>query len=234
MNNWLPSVDQGISVRLVVYATIATLCGAIAANATEFPLLDQVCERALALSAAPAHLQDDASVYVLKDDGYTLINTGGNPYTCIVQRNHPTSLLPVCFDKEGTDTIVKTIIGTADLVLEGKTDTEINAAIVAGLQTAKYSEPVSSSISYMLSDFNWMYDENAKELNNIGPHSMIFAQDASRESIHFNADSYRFHNVLPLIAGMGPFSYFVVRAENPTDSTSIEKHCGDSLSFLPE
>lgn len=219
------------TLRLVF---ILQLLAASTASGAVFPILDEECEAALALSAAPKHLQNEASIYVLGKQGYSMFRDGTNPYTCIVQRNHPTSLLPVCFDIEGTGTIVQTILGTSALVLNGKTDTEINAAIIEGFERGEYSEPLLSSVSYMLSDFNWMYDESSEKLNKLGPHSMIFANAATRESILFDAESYRHHNVLPAISGMGPFKYFVIRAEIATENVEIEKQCGSSLNYLSE
>ena len=220
--------NHRLHMRIAISLSLIYAIGV--ANASEFQYLSESCEVALALSAAPQHLQKDASVYVLQKGGYVLVSQGSNPFTCLVQRNHPTSLLPVCFDQEGAASIVRTILDTAGLVLSGATDTEINKAIVNGLESGKYSAPRGSSLSYMLSAFNRMYDEDSQALIELGPHSMIFTNH-TRESILFDRDSYELHNVLPSISGMGPFNYFVVRAENATDSDRIETRCGNQIDF---
>ena len=82
-----------------------------AQSSSSVPKLQPVqCESEMALSAAPEHLRADASVFVLEKDGYVLKSVGAKGITCIVNRDHPRVLKPVCFDEAGSDSIVPMIL----------------------------------------------------------------------------------------------------------------------------
>jgi hypothetical protein len=67
------------------------------AQRTPLPLLDRVEEEALARSAATPGISDHADVWVLADEGFRLQVRGSNGWTCLVERDHPESLAPICF-----------------------------------------------------------------------------------------------------------------------------------------
>ena len=48
------------------------------AQAAQYPLLPRALEIELALSAAPKHLRDDATVWVLDTSGYAIARKGSN------------------------------------------------------------------------------------------------------------------------------------------------------------
>lgn len=224
-----PVVTRGT----VATAITALLASGSVAEAGEFPFLSRHCESALALSAAPANISMSAAVYVLTEDGYELVRDGENDFSCIVARNHPESLLPICYDKEGSETIMQTVIGTADLIVSGATDVELDEAISGGFESGEYSRPESTSLSYMLSAFNYGYREESGRMVNMRPHSMI-STEHTRDSIDFDAEMHAYHDVLPTISPMGPYRFFIIRAENPADSSDVMAHCEGQLGFLPQ
>lgn len=65
-------------------------------------VLPQELEIELALSAAPKHLQAEATVYVLGPSGYTKVKDGSNGWTCFVnrdnQKRYPDRVGPMCLD----------------------------------------------------------------------------------------------------------------------------------------
>ena len=77
------------------------------ADAQPLPeILSREKEVALALSAGPEHLRQGAAVYALERNGFVKVRDGSNGFTCIVNRDHPLNQKPVCFDAEGTATIL--------------------------------------------------------------------------------------------------------------------------------
>lgn len=77
-------------------------------------------EIALALSAAPPKINEHASVHVLERDGYVLARKGSNGFTCLVVREYPQDLGPICRDPEGTRTVVPCLLREAELRAQGR------------------------------------------------------------------------------------------------------------------
>jgi len=69
--------------------------GARFAQSPQYPLLPRALEIELALSAAPTHLRDGATVWVLDKSGYAIAKKGANAFTCVVSRRAG-DLFPVC------------------------------------------------------------------------------------------------------------------------------------------
>ena len=74
--------------------------GARFAQSPQYPLLPRALEIELALSAAPKHLRDDATVWVLDKSGYAIAKKGGNAFACVVSRRAG-DLFPVCWTRKG-------------------------------------------------------------------------------------------------------------------------------------
>src|SRR5580765_7500670 len=93
--------------------------GARFAQSPQYPLLPRALEIELALSAAPKHLRDDATVWTLEKGGYTTARKGSNAFTCVVSRRAG-DLFPVCWDAEGTSSLLPLDFEDAQLRLSGK------------------------------------------------------------------------------------------------------------------
>ena len=81
------------SAHVVRFAVIVMLTSApgyagpdLFAKSAQYPLLPRTLEVELALSAAPTHLRDQASVWVLERNGYAVEKQGTNAFTCVVSR----------------------------------------------------------------------------------------------------------------------------------------------------
>src|ERR1700687_3838438 len=125
-------------------SSVLLLClvGAALSEAANLPeLMPREKEIELALNAAPAHLRQNATVYVLEKNGYTKVKEGSNGFTCIVNRDHPLNMKPTCWDREGTETIVPKVLRVGELLMQGKPVDEINGEIKEGFRTGKYISP---------------------------------------------------------------------------------------------
>lgn len=136
-------------------------------------LLPRDLEMRLAVNALPKTLRDNASVMVLEPGGYVLAKTGSNAFTCIVSRRGG-NFYPVCFDAEGTRTILPAFADDAVLRLKGASSEEVDQMMAKGFEDGRYRPPARAGIAYMLSPATYMADATGK-LARTFPHTMFYA-----------------------------------------------------------
>jgi len=91
--------------------TLVLLCGALTADGmtaqtTVLRLYPDTYEIALARSAAPPELSREADVYVLRAADFEKVRAGTNGAVCLVARDHPESLYPICYTPEAARAIL--------------------------------------------------------------------------------------------------------------------------------
>ena len=170
-------------------------------------LLPRDEEIALALSAAPAHLRAGAAVYVLEKTGFIQVRSGSNGFTCIVNRDHPSSRKPTCYDAEGTATIVPKVLRIGELLARGTPLAEIQAEIAEGFRSGKFIAPRRPGIAYMLSDGNRDVDPITGTISRFPPHVMFYAPNLTNEQIGSTGDGA---NGLPFLAYPGPHAFIIM------------------------
>jgi hypothetical protein len=147
---------------------------AFAVASAPIPLMPEALEMELALSAAPAHLRDGATVLRLTDEGYVQARKGDNRFTCLVGRSQPNAVAPMCYDAEGTRTVVKRILDEAAMRARGESEAAIAAAVEAGFRSGKYEAPARPGISYMVSAVQELPGPDGK-IRPFVPHLMFYA-----------------------------------------------------------
>jgi hypothetical protein len=148
--------------------------GARFAQSPQYPLLPRALEMDLALSAAPKHLRDDATVWVLDKSGYAIARKGGNAFACVVSRRAG-DLFPVCWDAEGTRSLLPLDFEDAQLRLSGKSDSEIEAIVTERFKSGQYHAPSRAGIAYMLSPIRYRIDEHGGVTRTTSnPHLMFY------------------------------------------------------------
>jgi hypothetical protein len=142
-----------VEVPMKTLVSVVALCLARVAAATvsPIPLMPEALEMELALSAAPAHLRAEAAVLLLGERGYVEARKGSNGFTCLVGRSQPKSVAPMCYDDEGTRTVVPLMIDEAAMRARGEGEEAIQRAAEEGFRTGKYKAPERPGISYMMS-----------------------------------------------------------------------------------
>jgi hypothetical protein len=135
-------------------------------------LLPRDLEMRLAVNALPRQLRDGAAILALESGGYVKVRPGNNPFTCIVSRRGG-NFYPVCFDEEGTRTILPAYTDDAVLRLKGLSNEEIERQLAAGFESGRYRPPARPGIAYMLSPATYML--NSGKLTRIPPHTMFYA-----------------------------------------------------------
>jgi hypothetical protein len=135
-------------------------------------LIPRDLEIRLALNALPKDLRAGATVLVLEKTGYVEATHGSNPFTCMVSRRGG-NFYPVCFDAEGTRTILPAFADDAVLRLKGASDEESALELAKGFEQGRYRPPSRPGIAYMLSPATYMMEKG--KLNRTPPHTMFYA-----------------------------------------------------------
>ncbi len=132
-------------------------------------------QMALVMEAGPAEVTQDATIYILGKSGYEVAKSGGNGFSCLVDREFVTTMEPECFDAEGSATVMKTRLRTEELRAQGKRDEEIQRDIDQGYKDGRFKAPSKPGIVYMLSDKNRVYDPSSKQIISFPGHLMFYA-----------------------------------------------------------
>jgi hypothetical protein len=162
-------------------------------------------EISFALSAAPPHLRDGATTYILDPSkGYVLSRQGTNGVSCIVVRSdwqwpdrpfQDDIFWAVCYDAEGSRTLLQDYIYAAELRARGMDSKEVHHEVTKRFGTA-YPNPVRSGVSYMLAPV--MRGFPGPRTMNM-PHYMFYAPNVTDADIGGKPYSY-----YPFILSMSP------------------------------
>ena len=192
-------------LMLVHVVVLATGWLALAQDAkTSFPkmapldqylIADQSAEIALARSAAPKSISDQAAILVLTQHGYETAVKGTNGFVCLVERGwtagandrdfwNPKARSPFCLNAPAVATYLPLTILKTNLALARKSKPEIVAAIPAALDEKRLAPIARGAMCYMMSKQGY--------LNNAGgpwhPHLMFFAPLTKPEAWGANLD----------------------------------------------
>lgn len=164
-------------------------------------------EITMALAAAPEHLRAGAGVYALDTAGFVRVRESTNGFTCIVNRDHPLSLKPTCYDAEGSATILPKVIQVGAWMMEGKSLQEIAQLVAAGFQSGRFISPRRPGVAYMLSGDIKNVNSRTGEVGSFPPHVMFYAPNLTNADIGSTGDG---RDGLPFIAYQGPHGYMIM------------------------
>ena len=172
----------------------ALLAVSLFAQSPQYPLLERGLEIELALSAAPPHLRAGAGVWVLDPAGYTVARPATNAFSCMVARRGG-DLFPVCWDAEGTKSMLPIDVDDAQLRLAGRNGAEIDAIVKARFASGQYHAPARAGVSYMLSPLRYRIDERGQVTKSpANPHVMFYGPNLTDADIGGVRGSYVFMN----------------------------------------
>jgi hypothetical protein len=148
----------------------------------QYLIPDENAEIALARSAAPASISDDATVMVLGRQGYTTAVQGKNGFVCYVERSwahdtdhpefwNPKMRAPNCFNAAAAGSITPIYFMKTRLVLAGKSKAELAQSIAAALDSGELPAPAPGGMCYMMSKEQYLNDG----VHNWHSHVMFYA-----------------------------------------------------------
>lgn len=125
-------------------------------------LMDPSAEIAQARSAAPAAISANATVLILKRQGYETAATGTNGFTCLVERSwmspfdsqefwNPRMRAPICYNLAAARSVLSYTLRRTQLALAGRSREEMLAELRAALARQELSSPEPGSMSFMMS-----------------------------------------------------------------------------------
>jgi len=166
-------------------------------------------EIALAEGAGPPALVAGATIYARGEHGYEVAREGSNGASCLVSQDRSDTLEPLCFDAEGTRTILPVYLQRGAWRAQGVSEEEIAARVEQGFADGTWGPPAKTGVSYMLSEHNRVF--NGSEVISYPPHIMVYAPYATNEDIGADmSDPY-----MPWVLEEGsPHAYIIVVVGN--------------------
>jgi hypothetical protein len=217
------------SCRLIALAAVLAPAWA---SAQALPrLLPEAEEIALARSAAPPALSAGASIYVLRRGGHVKVVEGTNGAACMVSRDHPESLYPICFDPEAARAILPIELEENRLRERGLPEDSVQARIERGFQSGEFVPARSLAIAYMMSRRQVIYaGANGARVGSWYPHLMIYTPFMTRARMAMSGLS---NGDLTLDREGSPTAHFVVMTRDWAADPPAPSPAKPTLSLQP-
>ncbi|MBW8824568.1 MAG: hypothetical protein JF567_10215 [Xanthomonadales bacterium] len=154
-------------------------------------------ETRFALSALPPALRDSATVWLLDPaKGYRLAHQGTNGVGCLVERTvwewnelRDDVFVPLCYDKAGSDTMLKVIMDVAAMRASGRNAAAIESEVERRYQAKIYRAPAKAGLSYMVAPLMRAKGPPDFGLHTMAmPHLMFYAPGVANADIAAKPD----------------------------------------------
>ncbi len=174
---------------MTVYQVLATLLAlgladAAAQSSSQAPFARPATaeeETTLALAALPEAMRAGASVHVLGPKGYQRVREGTSGINCLVERERPDTQEPICWDTEGSATIMPVAYARAEWRAAGLNEETIERRVAEGFGSGRFRAPRSGGVAYMMSTENYVH--NGQRVIRYVPHVMCYAPYATNRDI---------------------------------------------------
>ncbi len=147
----------------------------------------------IALSAGPEGVRDKATVYVLGPKGFEKAREGTNGVSCLVSRHFATptetTIEPMCYDAEGSQTLLLADLYREELRSKGTSEAEIKTEVANGYKAGRFKAPSKTGIRYMLSSDNRLGPTPDHRTVRVPPHFMFYAPYMTGKDLGFDSDS---------------------------------------------
>jgi hypothetical protein len=147
----------------------------------------------LALSSAPAEVSNKAALYILGPKGYEKVRGGTNGFSCLVGRSFEgtteASVDPMCYDAEGSRTLLLVKLREEELRAKGKSEAEIKANIANGYKEGRFQAPSKPGFVYMLSSENFIRDPETGKSGAFPGHLMFYAPYMTAKDLGYESVS---------------------------------------------
>lgn len=188
-------------------------------------LMNRDTEIAMARSAGPNSVSSGAKVLVLGRHGYETAVEGKNDFVCLVERSwaarknapdfwDPKVHGPVCHSAAATRSHLPIYLKKTELAIAGRSNTQIEDAIIDGIAKGELPTPEPGSISYMMSKQGYL---NAHDKGPWRPHVMFFVPEIDPKAL--GAD---LGDDVPFAAGedkVGRYTVIIVPVSKWSDGT---------------
>lgn len=191
----------------------------------EYLMTDRNAEVALARSAAPESISQEATVLVLGRHGYETAFEGKNGFVCAVERGwmspsdapefwNPKIRGPICFNPPAARSVLPATYKRTEMVLAGKTKAEIIDGNKAAFDRGELPALEPGSMSYMMSKEAYLTDDGGHNLAHLMFYTplldaAVWGADLPKSPVMLN----------PQFKGVQPIDVFVVGVRRWSDGT---------------
>ena len=188
--------------HVTIVATLACLTPMLAlaqpgAAKARYPVpptpLPEDQEIALAMTAAPSEVSSQADIYVLRGTEMVKARAGTNGCSCMVSRDlHEGSLYPICFDQEGTRTLLARQLKETALRAKGLSEADVTREIKAGEARGEFANPTKPALAYMMSSQQFLFSSRIERGVRVGawhPHIMLSKTGLTAQQLGLSARS---------------------------------------------
>jgi hypothetical protein len=234
-------VTAFLSHRELVLAAALSFVGVAQATESKNPypqmapvaqyLMSESDEIALARSAAPASISADATIVVLKRNGYETAVKGKNGFVCIVERSwmspfdwpefwNPKMRGPICFNPPAVRSILPFTLKRTEMLLSGLSKAQVMERLKQEVAKKQIPALEAGAMCYMMSPQGNLGDSNGHwrpHLMFYGPRSdgADWGADLSGSPVMLNP---QFQN------SPEPLATYMVAVDRWSDGTPAPKH----------
>ena len=190
----------------------------------EYLMTDRNAEIALARSAAPKSISQDATVLILGRQGYETAVEGTNGFVCVVERGwmspadapefwNPKLRGPLCFNPPAARSILPATYKRTEMALAGRTKAEIIDGNKSAFEKGQMPALEPGAMSYMMSKDAYLTDRvshNMAHLMIYAPHGAAWGADLEKSPVMLN----------PQFKDVAPIDVFIVPVGMWSDGTS--------------
>lgn len=174
-----------IGLLVSIHCAAQTAGTGAQAPAPKLDRMPEALEVRFALSAAPPHLRDAATTYVLDPaKGYVVSRPGTNGISCIVVRSdwqwgdrpfRDDIAWAVCFDAEGSRTLLQDYIYAAELRARGMDSKQVHVDVTKKFGSKDYPNPARNGVAYMIAPVMRGWTDRNEPVTMNMPHYMFYA-----------------------------------------------------------
>ena len=240
-------------ILIILEAVVCTGClgqantagAGMAASSTKLERMPTSLETRFALSAAPPHLRGSATVLLLDPDkGYIVDRKGTNGFSCIVVRSDWQFEQPfrndiywaVCFDAEGSKTLLQDYLIAAELRARGMDAKQVHREVTNRFGAADYPDPSRTGVAYMIAPVMRGFTAASEPQTMNMPHYMFYAPKLKDADIGGNGFSKQYPFVLRMSPGRDDYIIMLVgeaeKAKILTDSKDLLDELCSYRNFL--
>jgi hypothetical protein len=226
--------NLGTCLRAALVLVLTTLIGAPASAAPPaYPAMAPIeqyrsasvsDEVALARSAAPPSISQDAEVLTLGVRGYDVAVSGKNSFACIVQRSwandfgdgefwNPKIRAPICFNPAAARSVLPEYLERTQWVLSGASPAQLIEREKAAIAAKEITVPETGAMCYMMSKQGYLGDDAGGPWH---PHLMFFLPPTAAAQLGANLPG---SPVITFPADIVPVSIFLVPVAKWSDGT---------------
>ena len=182
---------------------------AASAPVAKLERMPESLETRFALSAAPPHVRDNATVLLLDPaKGYVVGRQGTNGVSCIVVRSDWQFEQPfrndiywaVCFDAEGSRTLLNDYLIAAELRARGMDSQQVHGDVTKKFGRPDYPNPSRIGVAYMIAPVMRGFTAAPEPRTMNMPHYMFYAPNMKDADIGGNGFSKEY----PFVLSMNP------------------------------